>query len=60
MWSGGFSGATHYYRRIRQFLQVRAYSDGGLKIAARAVYEAAAVMDNPADLINYGGGSGTV
>lgn len=41
-----------YYRRIRQFLQVRAYSDGGLKIAARAVYEAAAVMDNPADLIN--------
>ena len=23
-----------YYRRIRQFLQVRAYSDGGLKIAA--------------------------
>ncbi|KLB74531.1 hypothetical protein XEUV526_23630, partial [Xanthomonas euvesicatoria] len=35
-----------------QFLQVRAYSDGGLKIAARAVYEAAAVMDNPADLIN--------
>ncbi|SOO24185.1 hypothetical protein XFF6991_330003 [Xanthomonas phaseoli pv. phaseoli] len=41
-----------YHRRIRQFLQVRAYSDGGLKIAARAVYEAAAVMDNPADLIN--------
>ncbi|MFW9449663.1 DUF4158 domain-containing protein, partial [Xanthomonas euvesicatoria pv. euvesicatoria] len=41
-----------YYRRIRQFLQVRASSDGGLKIAARAVCEAAAVMDNPADLIN--------
>ena len=50
----GLANASRYryYRRIRQFLQVRAYSDGGLKIAARAVYEAAAVMDNPADLIN--------
>ena len=41
-----------YFQRIRAYLQVRAYTDGGLDVAARAILEAAAVMDNPADLIN--------
>ena len=41
-----------YFQRIRTYLQVRAYADGGLDVAARAIHEAAAVMDNPADLIN--------
>ncbi len=41
-----------YYQRIRAFLQVRAFADGGLDVAARAMRDAAAVMDNPADLIN--------
>jgi len=41
-----------YFQRIRDYLQVRAYADGGLDVAARAIHEAAAVMDNPADLIN--------
>ena len=41
-----------YFQRIRNYLQVRAYADGGLDVAARAIHEAAAVMDNPADLIN--------
>lgn len=41
-----------YFQRIREHLQVRAYSEGGLDVAARAIREAAAVMDNPADLIN--------
>ncbi|KAF1723461.1 Tn3 family transposase [Pseudoxanthomonas mexicana] len=41
-----------YYQRIRAYLQVRAYADGGLGVAARAMNDAAAVMDNPADLIN--------
>lgn len=41
-----------YFQRIRAYLQVRAYADGGLDVAARAIHEAAAVMDNPADLIN--------
>ena len=41
-----------YFQRIRTYLQVRAYANGGLDVAARAIHEAAAVMDNPADLIN--------
>lgn len=41
-----------YFQRIRTYLQVRAYADGGLDVAARAIHQAAAVMDNPADLIN--------
>ncbi len=41
-----------YFQRIRTYLQVHAYADGGLDVAARAIHEAAAVMDNPADLIN--------
>lgn len=41
-----------YYQRIRAFLQVRAFADDGLDVAARAMHDAAAVMDNPADLIN--------
>ena len=41
-----------YYQRIRAFLQVRAFAEDGLDVAARAMRDAAAVMDNPADLIN--------
>lgn len=40
------------HQRIRTFLQIRAFPDGGLELAARAIDDAAAVMDNPADLIN--------
>jgi hypothetical protein len=41
-----------YHNLIRAYLQVRPYVEGGLDIAARAIHDAAAVMDNPADLIN--------
>lgn len=41
-----------YFRKILLHLDVRSYSDGGLAVAARAIREAAATMDNPADLIN--------
>jgi hypothetical protein len=41
-----------YHELIRAYLQVRPYAEGGLDIAARAIRDAAAVMDNPADLIN--------
>lgn len=43
-----------YYQLVRGYLQVRAYGEGGLDVAARAISAAAAVMDNPADLINVG------
>lgn len=41
-----------YYQRIRAFLHVSAFAEHGLNVAARAMREAAAVMDNPANLIN--------
>jgi len=41
-----------YYQRIRAFLQVRVFDQDGLDLAARAMRDAAMVMDNPADLIN--------
>ena len=41
-----------YYQRIRDYLQVRAFDRGGLDVAGRAMHDAAAIMDNPADLIN--------
>ena len=41
-----------YRQWIRTYLQIRAYGEGGLDVAARAILEAAAVMDNPPDLIN--------
>src|SRR5574338_857106 len=40
-----------YRQWIRTYLQVRAYGEGGLDVAARAVLDAATVMDNPPDLI---------
>ncbi len=43
-----------YQRHIRDYLRVFAYEKRGLKIAANAITEASAVMDNPADLINVG------
>ena len=41
-----------YFRKILRYLNVRSYSDGGLAVAAQAMREAAATMDNPADVIN--------
>lgn len=41
-----------YHAQVRAYLGVREFSKGGLDIATRAVVEAAAAMDNPADLIN--------
>jgi TnpA family transposase len=41
-----------HYRAIRDFLQVKAYGKEARHSAIRAVYDAAQVMDNPADLIN--------
>lgn len=43
-----------YFQHIRRFLDVRAFTDGGMAAAIRAIHSAAAVMDNPADLINVG------
>jgi hypothetical protein len=45
--------ARHRYRRaVHGFLGVRSYSEGGSDIAAEAMREAAAVMSDPADLVN--------
>lgn len=41
-----------YFKKILRHLDVKSYSDGGLAVASRAVRDAAATMDNPADLIN--------
>lgn len=41
-----------YFQKILRYLDVRSYSEGGLAIAARAIRDAAATMNNPADLIN--------
>lgn len=46
------STAGRYMRRIREFLGIRPFRDGGLIIAVRTVAEGAQVWDNPADLIN--------
>lgn len=43
-----------YHDLIRQFLGYRAFEDGGLDVAARAMRDAAAVMDHPPDIINVG------
>lgn len=43
-----------YHELIRQFLGYRAFEDGGLDVAARAMRDAAAVMDHPPDIINVG------
>ncbi len=37
---------------IRQFLEVKSYDKNARKLIVKAVYNAAQVMDNPADLIN--------
>jgi hypothetical protein len=41
-----------YHELILAYLQVRPYAECGLDIAACAIRDAVAVMDNPADLIN--------
>src|SRR5215470_2801864 len=41
-----------HHRLIREYLGVTAYSAAACHLAARAVYDAAQTMDNPADLIN--------
>jgi TnpA family transposase len=41
-----------HHRLIREYLGVTAYSAAACHVAARAIYEAAQTMDNPADLIN--------
>lgn len=46
------STAGRYMRRIRDFLGVRSFREGGLAVAVRTVAESARVWDNPADLIN--------
>lgn len=43
---------TRYERQIRAYLQARPFAEGGLEAATQVVTEAAAHMDNPADLIN--------
>lgn len=45
--------SRHRYRlAVHGFLSVRSYSEGGSDIAAAAMREAAAVMSDPADLVN--------
>ena len=41
-----------YHSLIRQYLGFHAFEEGGLDVAARAMRDAAAVMDHPPDLIN--------
>jgi Domain of unknown function (DUF4158) len=41
-----------HHRLIREYLGVTAYGTAARHIAARAVYDAAQTMDNPADLLN--------
>lgn len=41
-----------YHALIRQYLDFRAFEENGLDVAARAMRDAAAVMDHPPDLIN--------
>ena len=51
----GYDGPRTLYRHhrgIRDFLQVKAYEKEARRLTIQAVYEAAQVMDNPADLIN--------
>lgn len=43
-----------YHQLVRKHLQFQAFEHGGLDVAARAIQDAAAVMDNPPDLINVG------
>jgi TnpA family transposase len=49
-------GTKHYRYRYRQliraYLQVKAYSDGGVHLAWQAAEQAAYTMSDPADLIN--------
>ena len=39
---------------VRKFLGVKSYDKTARKLIVKAVYQAAQVMDNPADLINVG------
>lgn len=41
-----------HYNYIREFLNVKAYDKTARKLITQTVFEAAQVMDNPADLIN--------
>lgn len=41
-----------YHAHVRRYLGVRDFAQDGLDLATRSIAEAAAAMDNPADLIN--------
>lgn len=41
-----------YHQLIRDYLEIKPYSQGGKSVATEAVQNAALTMDNPADLIN--------
>lgn len=43
-----------YHALIRKHLDFRPFEEGGLDVAARAMRDAAAIMDHPPDLINVG------
>jgi hypothetical protein len=51
----GYENRKTMYRHrtvIREYLQVNQFNQNGLHLAIKAVNESAAIMDNPADLMN--------
>lgn len=46
------NSSFHHQRVVRQFFKVKSHDRAARRLTTKAVYEAAQVMDNPADLIN--------